>query len=71
MRRAAHGPIEPDDAIEARAMGMPRGVAVEVRRATGAARAVAEAAAGRAGRTDVELDPDVDVDVDVDHDPEE
>ncbi|MCA1661931.1 MAG: M56 family metallopeptidase [Novosphingobium sp.] len=73
MQRSARGPIEPEEAIEARAVGMPRGVAAEVGRATAAARAVAATAAARAGRShvDVNVDPDIGIDVDVDPDPEE
>ena len=74
MQRETRGArIEPDDAIEARAVGLSRGVAVEVQRASAAARAVAATAAARAGRAraDVDVDPDIDIDVDVDPDPQE
>jgi len=45
LQRHRGDSVEPDEAIEARAMGMSRGVAAEVRRATAAARSGAAAAA--------------------------
>lgn len=45
LQRQRGGTVDPDEAIEARALGMPNGVAVDVRRATAAARASAAVAA--------------------------
>ena len=70
LQRSARGPIEPEQVIEARAVGMPRGVSHEVRRATAVARATAATAVARAGR-DIGVDVDVDPDIDVDPDPNE
>ena len=68
MQRSVGRPIEAEEAIEARAIGLTPTVRVKVREATAAARAGAREAVASARR--VRVHPDVEVDVDADPEPD-